>query len=726
MDKDEERDDVRSTQDLNYMPTQLELLAPQGLTKMPSTPAASPETAGGQPIMANDVNAVGLETIASASSAGGPWPPPPRQQDALEGITDGHYIPDSTQVDNAANNLDEAQVPRFLQEIQYPQPPDQPTQVTLDKEVEEGDVMEALYDAAIESGVFAHAPRCDYKGWPFPARSVSGPTGALYDAARSAFTRDTPHPRVDHTTDLLIDIWVRESTGHPADQLVLDGLRFGFPIQYKGPPVVTPTAKYNHHSAEAYSTYVDKYMDKETSLGALDGPYEAPPFVPWFVASPLMTREKDGGDGRRIIVDLSFPEGGINKYIAPHVFNGGDATHNLPTITSAVETIAATCPGDIHLAVVDLSRAYRQFPVHPLDWPLLGIYWKGAWSFDRRLPFGSRMSSYIMQTIAEFLVRALATRGIHAHMYLDDIIIVSTSKDIAMREYRDTIKLLGDLGLTVAPNKIQPPAPAVRWLGIWIDVSLNQLSIPEGKLTQIKNCMATAARRKFITKKHLQRLIGLANHVAKIVRAARIFICRILAALRASTTDNILVTPAIRADLAWYARYLADYNGRAIIPARRVVRRVWADACLKGAGASDGSAYYEHTFTRDLAANHIIAHLEALNCVAAARTFISVADAGGTVEIFCDNRPSVDAFTSGRARDPVLAACTRALWYQAAVTDTDICFTHTPGEKMDLPDALSRAANDQVARRRADRLISSLKLVSTRPPKGAFSYSQFM
>ena len=532
-------------------------------------------------------------------------------------------------------------------------------------------------------------------------------------------------PLIVHMTGLQVAAWEQHASGHPGDDVVVHGIKYGFSVQYRGPPLLVPAATYNHQSANNYPTHIDDYVDKELACGALSGPYKTPPFVPWFTSSPMMSREKSGGDGRRIIVDLSFPDGGINQFIAPHTFDGQEAVHNLPTVAAAVSTIAATPPGDVHMAVVDLSRAYRQFAVSPLDWPLLGLFWRGAWSFDTRLPFGCRMSSFVMQSIADFLVRAMAAQKIHAHMYLDDVIVVSSTADIVQRDYNSVISLFHGLGLAVAASKLQPPSQVVTWLGIQIDIPNNQLSINPAKLTQIKLCMAVAARRTFITKKHLQRLIGLANHLSKIVRAARIFICRLLAALRASTSDAIRVTAEIRADLAWYARYLSAHNGKAIIPAERVVMRTWDDACLKGAGASDGQRYYEHVFSHNFTAAHNIVHLEATNCLAAVRIFTGRALAGGTVEVMCDNRPSVDAFTSGRARDPVLAACTRALWYHAASADVDIRFTHVPGEGMALPDALSRASLDASGRARADELITRLSLTKVRVKCGDFSYKAF-
>ena len=586
------------------------------------------------------------------------------------------------------------------------------------------DVIEEIFGAPAPP--LGPSSRPSVSRWPFPASGMEPGAAALYDAARSAALEGRPAPRLDHTTTLVTQVWDREATNHPADEIILQGIRRGFSIQYNGPPIMTPPATYNHQSAVNYPDHIDAYVTRETAESALSGPYQLPPFTPWFVASPMMSREKPNGDGRRVIVDLSFPDGGINQYIAPHTYDGRDAIHSLPTVTSAVATIASTPPGDIHMTVVDLSRAYRQFPVTPLDWPLLGIYWRDAWSFDRRLPFGCRMSSFIMQSVADFIVRALASRRITAHMYLDDIIVISPTRHVADRQYRILLDLLQEMGLAVATHKLQPPSPAVTWLGIYIDMDANQLSIPTAKLGQIRDCMAAAAGKRYIKKKYLQRLIGLANHLSKVVRAARTFICRLLAALRAAKTGIIRVTREMRADLAWYVKYLSSCNGKAILPVERVVMRIWADACLKGAGASDGCRYYEHVFTNDFSSAHHIAQLEGLNCLAAVRAFVTHDCAGGTIEVMCDNRPSVDAFTSGRARDEVLAACARALWFHAAATDVDIRFTHVPGEGMALPDALSRAAVDAAGRARADRLITKLSLRRVRIKGADFNYKSFL
>ena len=614
-------------------------------------------------------------------------------------------------------------LPDYMARIQYPHPPEHTEAIAP-----QGDEahLEDLLFIPWANAVKPDSPAPDYRRWPYPSLAMRSEAAQLYERALAARLAGSTPPPVHAYTTLDTQAWVAAATDHPQDEMVLQGIQQGFPIQYAGPPQFGVPASYNHAIATGHAPHVDDYIQKETACSALEGPFTEPPFTPWFYASPLMTREKGDGIGRRVIVDLSFPEGGINKHIPPHLFNGQEAIHRLPTIESAVATISTMCPGDIHLAVVDLSRAYRQFPVDPLDWPLLGIYWRNGWVFDRRLPFGSRASSYVMQMVADFIVRSLKRDHIASHMYLDNIIVISPTRQLAERHYNAVIQCLHRLGLQVAVKKLQPPSPSVRWLGIGIDVAANRLSIPDDKLAQIRTSMASASRHKSLTRKHLQRLVGLANHLAKVVRAARIFVCGLLAALRAATTDHIVVTRHVRSDLAWFVRYLQDANGRAIIPHRRVSMRIWADTCLVGGGASDGAKYYKYVFPRKLASVHHITQLEALNCVAAVRTFVDRSHAGGIVQVFCDNQPSVDALTSGRAKDPVLAACARALWLHAARTDTDLEFTHMPGEGMALPDALSRASFGEKSRKTADDLIYKLSLKNVGINAEVFSYGSFL
>ena len=335
------------------------------------------------------------------------------------------------------------------------------------------------------------------------------------------------------------------------------------------------------------------------------------------------------------------------------------------------------------------------------------------------------MSSYAMQSVAGFITRMLRRDGIQSFMYLDDIIIISNGGDLAQNQFNHTIKTLEQLGLQVATRKLQPPSRTATWLGITIDLDQNIMFIPPAKLSVITKCLAAATRQSTITKTHLQSILGYINHLAKVVRAARIFVARLLAALRAAKGDAISVTPHVKADLAWFARFLATHNARAIIPHKRTVLRIWADSSMQGGGATDGERCYAYRYPDRLADHHHITQLEALNVLAAVRTMVSKAQAAGVIEIYCDNSASISSYSSGRARDVVLAACCRAMWYHAAETQTEMVFAHVPGESMILPDALSRSHDSGAMAAKAVTIIKDLCIRRISVNANAFSYKAF-
>ena len=229
-----------------------------------------------------------------------------------------------------------------------------------------------------------------------------------------------------------------------------------------------------------------------------------------------------------------------------------------------------------------------------------------------------------------------------------------------------------------------------------------------------------------MAKKHLQSILGYINHLAKVVRAARVFVSRLLAALRAATGDVIQVTTPVKADLAWFSRYLDNENARCIIPHNRTVQRLWADSSLLGAGATDGARYYKHRYNTRTATQHPITQLEAINVLAAVRTFVDASHAAWTIEVSCDNSSSIASYTSGRARDVVLAACYRALWFHAAATQNHLVFAHMPREGMVLPDALSRASHDPRYEAKAQSIIRAGGPRAVPISHAMFAYMSFL
>ena len=117
---------------------------------------------------------------------------------------------------------------------------------------------------------------------------------------------------------------------------------------------------------------VQEYISSEISLGRVAGPFAAPPFHDSFVVSPLNTVAKHDSNERRVIVDLSWPCGSsVNDSIPSGYFLWELLEMTYPTIDAIVSAIVSLGRGCLPYKR-DLQKAYRQFPIDPHDYHLLG------------------------------------------------------------------------------------------------------------------------------------------------------------------------------------------------------------------------------------------------------------------------------------------------------------------------------------------------------------------
>ena len=152
-----------------------------------------------------------------------------------------------------------------------------------------------------------------------------------------------------------------------------------------------------HPSALLFSEQVTAYLTKEISLGRVAVPFDAVPFTDGFVVSPLNTVVKRDSAERRVIVDLSWPCGtSVNNGIPSDSFLGKPISLSYPTIDSIVDAAISLGPGFL-LYKRDLKKAYRQFPVDPKDYHLLGYTWDNQLYFDTVLTMGLRSAAMACQ-----------------------------------------------------------------------------------------------------------------------------------------------------------------------------------------------------------------------------------------------------------------------------------------------------------------------------------------
>lgn len=137
-----------------------------------------------------------------------------------------------------------------------------------------------------------------------------------------------------------------------------------------------------------------------------------------------------------------------------------------------------------------------------------------------------------------------------------------------------------------------------------------------------------------ISKRMTQRLVGKINHIGRCVRGARLFMSRILQALREAHDSDTIRVCDICPDLHWFAMFLAKFNGVSAIKQRTPTKTIMADSCLTGGGATDLKRCYSIVYPPEVAATHHINSLETPNCLIALRTLLSNNDKSSVVQRF--------------------------------------------------------------------------------------------
>ncbi|KAI8482867.1 cytoplasmic pattern recognition receptor signaling pathway in response to virus [Branchiostoma belcheri] len=208
----------------------------------------------------------------------------------------------------------------------------------------------------------------------------------------------------------------------------------------------------NHSSARTYSDAVDRYVNKEVELGATQGPYQLPPFENHFVTSPLQTVPKGSEGARRVVVDLSFPPGSsVNDGISSTQYLGDPLHLTLPSHEAFESLIRQKGPGCL-LFKRDLSRAYRQIPVDPHDYHLLGFTWQDNFYYDTSFPFGLRSAAMACQRTTNAVAYIHASQGYKCVNYIDDFGGAETPEN-AQRAFDALGTTFDELGLAESADK---------------------------------------------------------------------------------------------------------------------------------------------------------------------------------------------------------------------------------------------------------------------------------
>ena len=153
-------------------------------------------------------------------------------------------------------------------------------------------------------------------------------------------------------------------------------------------------------------------------------------------------------------------------------------------LPSAIDVLKRTGAG-CFMAKTDVKSAFRIIPIHPNDYPLLGMKWENLYYFDRCLPMGCSSSCAIFEafsTALEWLAlhRLGASWVLHI---LDDFLFIAESEEKCQADLHSFLNLCEYLGVPIAEEKTVDPHTVLQFPGITI--SLVQLSYRAARFSAV-------------------------------------------------------------------------------------------------------------------------------------------------------------------------------------------------------------------------------------------------
>ena len=479
---------------------------------------------------------------------------------------------------------------------------------------------------------------------------------------------------------------------HPNQQFVtslLHDLQWGCHVGYTSPCFARITP--NLTSALLHPDTVSAALAKEVSNGHTAGPFQTPP-IPNLQCSPLGVVPKKDGTWR-IIMDLSSPHGSsINDYISKEEFSLHYATFDQAL------SLVARYGKDALMAKLDIKHAFRLCPVRLEDRELLGIHWQGQYYIDLRLPFGMRSSPYLFNRLADAFEWLLKTNyHIQDLMhYLDDYFTVGPANSLVCAHNVHTItQVASQVGIPLAPNKLEGPTTQLVFLGILIDTTRMETSLPDDKLHELLSELRSWSSCKKCLKRELLSLIGKLNFACRIIPAGRIFLRRLidLSTQARLPHHHVTMNREARRDISWWLRFLPSWNGRAIIPDPNWTRSPDMELFTDASGSLGyGIFYMGHWIANPwppVLQNRSIQWKE-LYHIALACLLWGHQWTGKKLLFHCDNQAVVDIWASGSSRDPLIMHLVRSIFFTAATNHFTVLVTHIVGTSNVIADSLSR------------------------------------
>jgi hypothetical protein len=513
---------------------------------------------------------------------------------------------------------------------------------------------------------------------------------------------------------------------HPDQKLVSElvhDLQFGVRVGYQGPrDQFRPSP--NLPIEPEHESFIDDEIRKEVEAGRRMGPFDSPPF-PNLMVSPIGVVTKKLSTKLRMIHHLSWPRSvsadsdSINEHISQE-----DSATTLQSFDDAVAMLANIPPQLraklIWLCKIDIKAAYRLVPVHPDDWHLLGMQWRGKYYYDPVLVFG--LASACQQwervaTAAHWIAKHHLKLDLMIH-YIDDYLLISVgSAELAETQLKALLKLFDMLGLPISLEKLEGPTHVLCFLGIQIDTRSMTVALDSVRLSYVQSLLSDWMKMDRASIQQLQSLTGTLNFCCKVIRAGRVFLRRLInlttywiakyakspRPAQSAVTSLHPLPDSVKLDIQWWSTYMSQFNGTmSIYPTtwdESADMNIATDAGQAGYGAVFGKQWFHGTWTdaeeqqSQQISRDSMPWKELHTLVRAAATWGSQWS-NHNIVFQLDCQPMVFAISKGGSKHPHIMSLLRTLSFIAAQNNFQYKVKHIAGVLNVAADHLSRGRVD--------------------------------
>ncbi|XP_011858590.1 PREDICTED: uncharacterized protein LOC105556128, partial [Vollenhovia emeryi] len=288
--------------------------------------------------------------------------------------------------------------------------------------------------------------------------------------------------------------------------------------------------------------------------------------------------QKSSG-GMRFILNLKE----LNSYMDPPHFKLEDW-----------RTVVRLMLPDFEMSSIDLEDAYLVVPIHPSYRKFLRFQWRGTTYEWAALPFGLATAPYIFSKILRPAIKLLRSQGFDSVVYLDDFLLLASSKPACRDNVRAHLKLLGDLGFVINYSKSElEPSRQRKFLGFIFNSEQQSVSIPNDRRRKLFSLVAKFSPGSTCTIRDFASMIGSLVSICPAVQYGLLYTKSFkrekfynLISAENNYAAKMTISNSLKKDYLWWLTILSDNYQTNHIRSGPYACEIFTDASLSGWGAS--------------------------------------------------------------------------------------------------------------------------------------------